>query len=93
MTVKEINVVTGEVKIRELTTAEKNEFAKNQATDDDMLAELRRERDMRLLDTDFYALSDQTLSSDMKTYRQALRDITKTYSSIDAEGFAWPTKP
>ena len=26
-------------------------------------------------------------------YRQALRDITDTYSSMDDEGFAWPTKP
>ena len=62
-------------------------------SDADKLADLRRERDWRLADTDFYALSDQTLSTDMKNYRQALRDITKTYSSIDAEGFAWPTKP
>ena len=62
-------------------------------SDADKLADLRRERDWRLADTDYYALSDQTLSTDMKNYRQALRDITKTYSSIDAEGFAWPTKP
>tara|TARA_B100000282_G_C31400214_1_gene339781 strand:+ start:101 stop:445 length:345 start_codon:yes stop_codon:yes gene_type:complete len=62
-------------------------------SDADKLADLRRERDWRLADTDFYALSDQTLSTDMKNYRQALRDITKSYQSMDAVGFAWPTKP
>ena len=61
-------------------------------SDEDKLADLRRERDWRLADTDFYELSDQTLSTDMKNYRQALRDITKSYQSMDAVGFAWPTK-
>ena len=57
------------------------------------LQELRKERNRLLADTDYLALSDQTLSSEMSTYRQALRDITDTYSSMDDEGFAWPTKP
>ena len=57
------------------------------------LAELRQQRNNLLEETDYLALSDNTLSSDMKTYRQSLRDITKTYSSLDAEGFSWPTKP
>ena len=50
-------------------------------------------RNAKLQETDYLALSDTTLSSDMKNYRQSLRDITKTYQSMDAEGFAWPTKP
>ena len=62
-------------------------------TDAEKLADLRDLRNAKLRDTDFYALSDQTLSNDMKTYRQSLRDITKTYQSMDAEGFAWPTEP
>jgi len=33
------------------------------------------------------------MSSAWTTYRQALRDITKTYSSMDDDGFAWPEKP
>jgi len=57
------------------------------------LDRLRAERNGKLKETDYLALSDNTMSDDMKTYRQALRDITKTYSSIDDEGFAWPTKP
>ena len=62
-------------------------------SDADKLAALRTLRNIKLEETDYLALSDNTLSSDMKTYRQSLRDITKTYSSLDAEGFSWPTKP
>ena len=38
---------------------------------------LRSERNRRLAETDFYALSDVTMSSDMQTYRQNLRDLFK----------------
>jgi hypothetical protein len=65
--------------------------AEQKAADD--LASLRAERDHRLLQTDYYALSDVTMSAEMTTYRQALRDITDTYTSMNDEGFAWPTKP
>ena len=93
MTVKEINVVTGEVKIRELTTVEKNEFAKNQATADDMLEELRRERNMLLKETDWLANSDVTMPTKWKTYRQELRDITKKFKSMNDKDFKFPEKP
>ena len=59
----------------------------------DNLESLRAERDHRLLQTDYYALSDVTMSTEMATYRQALRDITDTYQSMYADGFKWPTKP
>jgi hypothetical protein len=52
---------------------------------------LRLERNRLLAETDFYALSDVTMSSQMTTYRQTLRDITDTYSSLDT--VTWPTKP
>ena len=52
---------------------------------------IRAERNSLLAETDYLALSDNTLSSDMSTYRQALRDITSQ------AGFptdvTWPTKP
>ena len=57
------------------------------------LAELREKRNKLLTETDFYALSDVTMTDNMKTYRQNLRDITKTYNSITENGFAFPTKP
>ena len=57
------------------------------------LAELREKRNKLLTETDFYALSDVTMTDNMKTYRQNLREITKTYKSITDNGFAFPTKP
>ena len=62
-------------------------------TDAEKLEQLRMMRNTKLQETDWRASSDLTMSDDWKTYRQALRDITKTYSSLDAEGFAWPTEP
>ena len=55
------------------------------------LNELRRERNRLLADTDYLALSDQTMTDAMTTYRQALRDITNTYTSLD--DVVWPEKP
>jgi len=52
---------------------------------------LRAERDRRIAETDFYALSDVTMSAEMETYRQALRDITESATSFD--DVVWPTKP
>ena len=52
---------------------------------------LRIERNRRIAETDWNALSDVTMSAEMTTYRQALRDITATYSSL--EDVVWPTKP
>lgn len=64
------------------------------------LSELRKERNNKLKDTDFYALSDVTMSSEMTTYRQALRDLPSNYTTSDSEALAtdlsnlnWPTKP
>jgi len=51
---------------------------------------IRSERNKKLRGTDYLALSDQTLSSDMSTYRQALRDIT---TQSDPFNITWPTKP
>ena len=51
---------------------------------------IRSERNKRLSETDYLALSDQTLSSDMATYRQALRDLT---TQSDPYNITWPTKP
>ena len=59
-----------------------------------LLTNIRVRRDIKLRETDFYALSDVTMSSDMTTYRQALRDITNGVDTIEkAENITWPTKP
>ena len=55
---------------------------------------LRRERNKRLAETDFYALSDVTMSDDMKTYRQNLRDLPDGKDTVDkCNNVTWPTKP
>ena len=52
---------------------------------------LRDERNARLAATDWMANSDVTMSDAWRDYRQALRDITNTYSNRDE--VVWPTKP
>ena len=66
------------------------------------LTELRVQRNRKLAETDYLALSDATLSSDMKTYRQALRDLPAHANGKDAafdsdgvtlKNVTWPSKP
>ena len=58
------------------------------------LATLRARRTRLLAATDFYALSDVTLSDDMTTYRQALRDLPAGKDTVDkCNNATWPTKP
>ena len=58
------------------------------------LAEMRARRTSLLAETDFYALSDVTMSSDMTTYRQALRDLPAGKDTVKKVNDAtWPTKP
>ena len=64
---------------------------------------LRSIRNNFLTETDFYANSDVTMSNDMKTYRQALRDITNGLDTVakvktklqfeDGNYINFPTKP
>ena len=51
---------------------------------------LRVERDRKLAETDWWAVSDRTMTDAQTTYRQALRDIPASYSSLD--DVVWPTK-
>ena len=55
------------------------------------LAALRKKRNRLLAETDYLALSDVTLSSEMTTYRQALRDLPA--NTTDPANPVWPTKP
>ena len=61
------------------------------------MKELRRQRDIKLAETDFHGMSDNTMSAAMTTYRQALRDITTQTPGLDSDGnltgITWPTKP
>lgn len=55
------------------------------------MADLRAERDRRLAETDWWASSDLTMSSERISYRQDLRDIPSSATSLD--DVSWPTKP
>jgi len=58
------------------------------------LANLRSKRNRLLAETDYYALSDVTLSDDMKTYRKDLRDLPAGKDTVDkCNNATWPTKP
>jgi len=58
------------------------------------IADVRSKRDRLLAETDYLALSDQTLTAEMTTYRQALRDITDGVTTTDdVDAITWPTKP
>ena len=58
------------------------------------LADLRMKRDALLVETDYLALSDNTLSDDMKTYRQELRDFPADKDTVEkCNNATWPTKP
>ena len=52
---------------------------------------LREERNRRIAETDWWASSDLTMTAEQTAYRQALRDITDSATSLD--DVTWPTKP
>lgn len=61
--------------------------------DTDAAVSARMKRDYKLSQTDFYALSDVTMSAEMTAYRQALRDITSHANWPHLDEADWPTKP
>ena len=86
-------------KIESLTDSEKT--AAQTEVDNQTASRNREERNKRLVETDWMACSDVTMSNDWKTYRQALRDLP-THSNwpnlkvpdMDGSGDNdWPTKP
>ena len=61
---------------------------------DNAMADLRDKRNQLLQDTDFHGMSDNTMSADMTTYRQELRDITEGITTVEqANAVVFPTKP
>jgi hypothetical protein len=58
------------------------------------MADLRQKRNALLSATDYLALSDNTMSANVKAYRQALRDITEGLTTKEeVEAVEFPTKP
>jgi len=74
-------------------TKSEQETAYQATLDANTAAGHRTTRDAKLAETDFYALSDVTMSSEMTTYRQALRDLPDHSNWPNLEEDDWPTKP
>ena len=68
-----------------------NDSDKNARLLADKWAAVRRDRDNRLSQTDYLALKDSTLATNMKTYRQGLRDVPE--DNADVDDISWPVKP
>ena len=82
----------------DLTAEEISEFNQRLADApskfDMAIEDLRVKRNTKLAETDFYALSDVTMSPEMETYRQELRNLTNGLTTVEqVEAVTWPTKP
>tara|TARA_Y100001938_G_scaffold134456_1_gene194987 strand:+ start:258 stop:587 length:330 start_codon:yes stop_codon:yes gene_type:complete len=67
--------------MNDVERAIKDEDAKRDADQKPILqlARIRKIRNQKLVESDYYALADHTLTDEMKTYRKNLRDITDNY--------------
>ena len=91
---KMVDGVSIQLTAAEETARDSEEAAWAAGAFDRAIANLRSDRSRLLADTDFYALSDVTLSSDMTTYRQDLRDLpTGLTTEAQVKAVTWPTKP
>ena len=78
----------------EIAQRQADELAWHNGAFDRSLASLRAKRNSLLAATDFYALSDNTLSAAMSSYRQSLRDLTEGLSTVEqVNSVVFPTKP
>jgi len=75
------------------TTKAEHEQAYQARKDAEAAESVRTQRDSKLAETDFYGLTDVTLTTEMTTYRQALRDITDHANFPYLTESDWPIKP
>ena len=79
---------------KEETARDAEEKAWEDGALDRALVGLRDKRNSLLAQTDYLALSDQTMSAEMTIYRQALRDITNGLTTVaDVEAVKFPERP
>ncbi len=90
-----VSAVTGQDREGNDVTIDTHFSGDDTAKDARLLADkwvrIRILRDRKLAETDYLALSDSTLASDMKTYRQSLRDVPA--DNADPDDISWPEKP
>lgn len=88
---KYVNGVLTDMTDAEISQRQAEENAWAAGENDRLSYEIRAKRNKLLAETDYLALSDTTLSSDMAAYRQALRDVTSQAGF--PSNVTWPTKP
>ncbi len=91
---KQVNNELIEITGTELTELEAREQAFNDGALNRELEVLRNKRNKLLVETDYLGTSDNTMSSDMTTYRQELRDLTNGLTTVEqVEAVVFPPKP
>jgi len=92
ITLYERNGLTGETVETVLTGAEAEAWrAALRLSNEELLQNLRQRRNQLLAETDYLALADSTLTDEMRSYRQALRDLPA--NTVDPANPVWPVKP
>ena len=91
---KLVNGVQVQLTAEEEAARDAEEAAWTAGAFDRAIADVRAKRDRLIAQTDYLALSDNTLTDAMTTYRQALRDITNGVDTVEkCNNITWPTKP
>ena len=91
---KLVNGVSVQLTAEEEAARDAEEAAWAAGAFDRAIADVRVKRDRLIAQTDYLALSDNTLTDAMTTYRQALRDITNGVTTVEqCNNITWPTKP
>jgi len=91
---KLVNGIKVNLTSEEIAARQAEETAWNNGAFDRAMQQLRTKRNRLIAETDYLALSDQTLSADMNTYRQELRDITNGLTTVEeVNAVVFPTKP
>tara|TARA_R100000278_G_scaffold52686_1_gene44238 strand:+ start:666 stop:947 length:282 start_codon:yes stop_codon:yes gene_type:complete len=91
---KVVNGIEIELTEQEISAKQAEETTWNNDAFNRAMKNLRIKRNRLLQETDFYGASDMTMSSEMTTYRQQLRDLTNGLTTVaDVEAVVFPTKP
>ena len=90
---KYVNGVLTDMTTDEIAARQAEETTWNSGADDRAAADNREKRNQLITETDYFALTDVTLTAEMTTYRQALRDITSHSNWPNLSDSDWPTKP
>ena len=88
---KYVNGVLTDMTADEIAARQAEEAAWAAGANDRAAAEVREKRNSLIAETDYLALSDNTMTSAMQSYRQALRDIPSQAGF--PTNVTWPTKP